>query len=192
MASTGLLKQIGYTKPYRKDRLKAAHWVIDHPENMSDLVRYSFDPEFEKSMQALWALELVCRLKLELFYPHLDAFFAYVPKVKAHNILRALSFICELITIAYYKKKDATLGETFTAEHKTVMTECAFDWLITHQKVACQVRAMTALYFLGTEFKWIHPELEPIIRQNMQKGSAGYCARARHVLKKISKSGGSS
>lgn len=187
MASSGLLQQINYTKPYREKRLNAGLWVIDHPESMPEMVAYSFDPGFKRSMQALWGLEFICRIKLELFYPHLDAFFNYLPTVKEHNILRALSFICELVSIAYYKKRDPVLGDGFTQKHKTVMTECCFDWLITRQKVACQVRAMTALYFLGTEFEWLHPELQQIIQQNIHQGSAGYEARGRHTLEKINR-----
>ncbi len=187
MASNALLEQLDYVKPYRKDRLRVGLWVIDHPEFMPELVRYSFDPEFEKSMQALWGLEFVGRFKLELFYPHLDSFFHYLPGVSAHPILRALSFMCELVAIAYYKNQDPILRDAFTSKHKTVMTECCFDWLITDQKVACQVRAMTALYYLGTEFKWIHVELEQILRQKMNSGSAGYKARGRHIKRLIAK-----
>ena len=55
------------------------------------------------------------------------------------------------------------------------------------QKVACQVHAMTALYFLGTEYDWIHPDLEQIVQQNIHNGSAGYKARGRHILENISK-----
>jgi len=187
MTNSTLLQQLDYVKPYREKRLQVANWVIDHPENMPQLVKYSFDPTYEKSMQALWGLEFVCRFNLPLFYPHLDAFLDYLPSVRAHNTLRALSFICELVAIAHYKHKDPILGAAFTAEHKKIMTECCFDWLIGDQKVACQVRAMTALYYLGTEFDWIHPELEPIIRENMHSGSAGYCARAKHILKQLEK-----
>jgi hypothetical protein len=187
MASNLLLEQLDYVKPYRKDRLRVGLWAIDHPESMPELVRYSFDPSHEKSMQALWGLEFVGRLKLELLYPHLDDLINYLPKVNAHNILRAVSFMCELIAIAYYKNQDPYLGDAFTAKHKTVMTECCFDWLITDQKVACQVRAMTALYHLGTEFDWIHSELEQILRQKMISSSAGYKARGKHISRLIAK-----
>lgn len=65
------------------------------------------------------------------------------------------------------------------------MTECCFNWLITEQKVACQVPAMTCLALLGMESNWIHEELKQILIKNIPNKSAGYKARARKVLKEI-------
>jgi hypothetical protein len=67
------------------------------------------------------------------------------------------------------------------------MTKYCFDWMLTNQKVACQARAMTNLYFLGTETAWIHPELKIIIQQNLPQGSAGYINRGQKTLELISK-----
>ena len=44
---------------------------------------------------------------------------------------------------------------------------------------------MSSLYFLGTEFDWIHPELKIIIEQDYNSQSAGFKARSRHVLEKM-------
>ena len=105
MSSNALLEQLDYLKPYRKDRLRVGLWVIDHPEFMSELVRYSFDPGFEKSMQALWGLEFVGRFKLELLYPHLDSFFEYLPKVSDHAFYAPYLFYvnCSLLPIIRIK-----------------------------------------------------------------------------------------
>ena len=67
------------------------------------------------------------------------------------------------------------------------MTECCFDWLITNQKVACQAYSMDALYLLGTEKEWIHPELKITLEQNISSQSAAYKARGRITLEKIKK-----
>ena len=101
MGSPELLEQLSYSKPYRDDRLKAGLWVIDNPEYMEEMVSLSVTSDHEYSMQALWSLEFVCRYKLELLYPYLDAIFNYLPNETDHSRLRALSFICELIAIAY-------------------------------------------------------------------------------------------
>lgn len=187
MTQQDFIKQLDYIKPHRDKRLNVATWVIDHPEFMKDLVQIAFDPVHEKRMQALWGLEFVCRFRLELFYPFLPEFFDHLPKAKGDNVLRAISYICEVITIACYKKEDPLLDSAFTEDQKKLMTEYCFDWLITDQKVACQVRAMTALSYLGTEFPWIHPELLQILEQSMHHGSAGYKARGRHSLELIAK-----
>ncbi|MBT8255245.1 MAG: hypothetical protein KJO23_01775 [Bacteroidia bacterium] len=187
MAEQSFLKQLDYVKPYRASRLNVANWVMDHPEYMEHLVSIAFDPAHEKRMQALWGLEFVCRFKLEMLYPYLPEFFHHLPHAKEDNVLRAISFICELISIACFKMKDPILGDAFTRAQKELMTEYCFDWLITEQKVACKVRAMTALYHLGTEFTWIHPELLQILQRDMHDGSAGYKARGRHTMALIEK-----
>ena len=99
--------------------------------------------------------------------------------------MRPLAHICELIAISNYKKKDIDVIAVFSEKHKKTLIDCSFDWLITEQKVACQVRAMTALYYLGTEFEWIHPELKQIIEQNVHLGSAGYQSRGKKTIKQI-------
>ena len=93
--------------------------------------------------------------------------------------------ICEKLMIAYYKKKDVRIIKALTIAHKSTITECCFDWLITDQKVACKVYSMAALFFLGTEYDWIHPELKMIIENNIHQGSAAYKARGRMTLEKI-------
>lgn len=187
MSEQDLMKQLDYAKPHRVKRLNVATWVMDHPEFMEQLVSIAFNPQHEKRMQALWGLEFVCRYKLEMLYPFLPEFFAHLPQAKGDNVLRAISFICELIALACYKKKDPVLGDVFSRDQKELMTEYCFDWLITEQKVACKVRAMTALYHLGTEFDWIHPELLQILEKDMHDGSAGYKARGRHTMELIDK-----
>ena len=79
------------------------------------------------------------------------------------------------------------VAEALTMKHKEIMTECGFDWLITNQKVACEAYSIHALYLLGTEIDWIHPELKTIIEQNIHQKSAGYKSQGRKILEKIKK-----
>lgn len=188
MSSSELFQYINYPTALRKNRLRGARWVLAHPDSISELLDYSFtESQDELSHKAAWVLEFVCLEDLALLYPHLDDFFGGLRQVKKHQSVRALAHICELLAIQQYKKKDGTLAEVFSENHKIEMIECSFDWLISDQKVACQVRAMTALYYLGTEFEWIHPELEQIIQQNIHHGSGGYKTRGRNTLEKIAK-----
>ncbi|WP_121907056.1 hypothetical protein [Ulvibacter antarcticus] len=92
-----------------------------------------------------------------------------------------------MIAITYFKKKDPKLRILLSKQHKEIMTECCFDWLITDQKVACEVYAMHSLYFLGTESDWILPELQTIIVANIHQRSPAYKARGKYVLEKIEK-----
>ncbi len=185
MSDSGLLQQLSYTKAYRKNRLEAAHWVIDHPETFSELLTYCLTAKDELSCKAAWVLEFVYLEQPDLLLPHLDLFFEKLPTITRDQILRPLAHICELIAILYYKKKEENIGSYFSEAHKKIMVECCFDWLITNKKIACQARAMTALFYLGTEFEWIHPELKQIIEQNIHVGSAGYKARGKNTIKQI-------
>ena len=182
-----LFDQINYEKAYRENRLNAALWVLERPETLKELLQYGFANDPDISHKANWALEFVCREKLDLLYPYLDYFFEQLPEVTHHGSVRSLSHICELIVIANYKTKDPLLVETFSESHKKTLTECSFDWMISPQKVACQARAMTCLYYLGTEKDWIHPELKSILEANLHQGSAGYQSRGKKILEKIQK-----
>ncbi|MFC7358555.1 adenylosuccinate lyase [Jejudonia soesokkakensis] len=185
MSSSGLLEHINYEKAYRINRLEAANWVLAHPETLPELVAYCFGKDKKIATKAAWVLEFVCRSKLSLLFPHLNTFIIQLPKAEGHGALRAVSLICELLMLDYYKNKNAKLQAILTSQHKTIITECCFDWMITNQKVACQARAMLALYLLGTEIDWIHPELQAILNQNIVKGSAGYKSRGGKILEKI-------
>lgn len=186
MGSSALYQQINYAKAYRASRLQAANWVLAHPETIPELLDYCFEEsQNDLAHKAAWVLEFVALEELSLLYPYLDAFFGNLDKVKKNQSLRPLAHICELLSIVRYKDKNAALSEAFTELHKSQMIECCFDWLITEQKVACQVRAMTSLYYLGTEFSWIHLELAQLINDNIHRGSAAYKARGKNTLKKI-------
>ncbi|PKA83952.1 hypothetical protein ATE92_2121 [Ulvibacter sp. MAR_2010_11] len=185
MASEVLFEKLSYTKAYRQTRLDVAQWVLDHPESFPDLLEYCFLDKTEISYKASWILEFVCLEKLSLLYPHLDFYFEHLPHVVRDQALRPLAKICEMLAVAHYKEDDPKLRNNFTAAHKKVMTECCFDWLLTEQKVACKAYAMTALYFLGTAYKWIHPELQHIINENIHQNTAAYKARGKNTLQKI-------
>ncbi|MAN59012.1 MAG: adenylosuccinate lyase [Flavobacteriaceae bacterium] len=185
MTQSTLWQQLQFQKGYRKDRLEAAQWVLDRPHTFEQLLEYSFRSEDRDSYKASWVLEFVCLEQLSLLYPKLSYFLEELPSVTLDQSLRPFSHICELLCLANYKQKDLALQAVFTEVHKKQMATCCFDWLITPQKVACQVRAMTSLYYLGTEFKWIHPELAHIVRTKMPTGSAGYKARGKKTLQKI-------
>ena len=187
--SSELFQHINYQKAYRKNRLNAANWVLQHPETLEELLTYCFDKDQRLATKATWVLEFVFRKKLDEVYPFLDFIFEKLPEAQGDGQLRSFGLLCELLTIAYYKKNDEALLPILGSNHKEVMTECCFDWMITHQKVACQARAMLALYYLGTEIEWIHPELATIITQNLPTGSAGYVNRGQKVLEMILRHG---
>lgn len=181
-----LLEQISYDKAYRDYRLNAARWVLQHPETLPQLIDYVYEKEqTEISHKAAWVLEFVALEDLSQIGTHLDAFLKDIQFPKKEQTVRPLANICEKICLAYYKKYNAQLREKFTSVHKEKMIETCFDWIITDKKVACTARAMTCLYYLGTEINWIHPELIVMLEQKIPTGSTGYKNRALKIIKAI-------
>ncbi|MFT5750175.1 MAG: hypothetical protein ACI93S_001451, partial [Ancylomarina sp.] len=86
-----------------------------------------------------------------------------------------------------YKANNTELKKELKDSHRKTMTSCCFDWLITNQRVACEVYAMSALYYLGTDSDWIHAELKTIIEANIHRRSAAYKSRGTKVLAQIVK-----
>ncbi|MCW5521200.1 adenylosuccinate lyase [Aureitalea sp. L0-47] len=187
MTNSELIKQLSYTTALRENRMRAANYILDHPETIAEVLELCFGDYKELSYKAAWAFEFVFIEQPSLLYPHFDYFFGMLPTAKLDQVVRPMAHICERLCIANYKKLDPGVRSSLSEEHKLVMTECSFDWLITDQKVACQVRAMTCLFYLGTEIDWIHPELKQILEDNVHKGSAGYKSRAKKTLEQIRK-----
>ena len=44
---------------------------------------------------------------------------------------------------------------------------------------------MSALFLLGSDYDWIHPELAIILERDFQTQSIAFKARTRRILKKI-------
>ncbi len=182
-----LLEHIEQTTGTRQSRLEAAQWVLKNPQYLKELLVYCFESNGAVSIRATWILEFVCLEDLELLYPHLDYFMEQLPTAKLDSSVRPLAHICELLTKRHYLTKKGQLQPPFTTQHKSTITSCCFDWLITNQKVACEVRAMTCLYYLGKEIDWIYNELAPILESNIAAKSAGYRARGKKILDLINK-----
>ena len=187
MSKTPLQEVLSYSTARRENRLNAAQWILEHPESMEELLKYTMEPHKDLSVKASWALEFVYIERPEELWPYLDFFFNNFRRPTNDSIVRPISHICERICISNYKKEDPALQDSFTQQHKEKLIDAAFDWLITDQKVACQVRAMTCLFHLGTEFDWIHEELKQILLKNMHSGSGGYISRGRKTLDEIRK-----
>ncbi|MGV6828606.1 MAG: adenylosuccinate lyase [Flavobacteriales bacterium] len=180
-----LEKMLQQTKAYRDSRMQVAQWILDHPETFSELLKYCYQLDKEISYRATWILEFVCKEKLFLLFPHLDLFTKKLPAIKKDQALRPMAKIVLMITQTYYKNRNLAIKNFLKPTHKKILVECCFDWLITNQKVACQAYAMSSLYYLGTEIKWIHKELQQIIEQNIHQQSAAYKARGRMTIEQI-------
>jgi len=184
---SNLQEKLKYKRAYRDTRKGIALWVIEYPENLEELITISFNHKDKESYKAAWVLEFVALEDIQLLYPYLDVFANEFPNSIMHQSIRSFAHILELLMLQAYKKKDTTLQNCITPQQKEKWIACCFDWLLTQQKVACEVRAMLSLYYLGKDEDWVYPELKLLLTENIHKKSAAYKARAKYVLNQLNK-----
>lgn len=176
---------LDYVDHTREKRTQMAKLVIDNPNIIKPLLDIIGLENNPLSSRAAWILEFAIRQKSNLIYPFLDSFSTLISNVSLEGSVRPMAKICELLVQSFYSKTQNNSKNHITRKHLERITTCCFDWLIGDYKVAPKAYAITTLFFLGKEFKWIHPELKIILEQNYVKGSAAYKARARMTLKKM-------
>ncbi|WP_461588348.1 adenylosuccinate lyase [Winogradskyella sp.] len=185
MTKDQLYKELNYVNHSREKRLFYANMVIENPNLVGPLLEILFDVDDKISCRAAWVFEFMCGEKLEAIIPHLDVFTANVSKVHLDPAVRPMAKICEYLIKAFYAKKPSKIKSVLTEKHKEKIIEACFDWMINDEKIAPKAYSMNALYLLGSEYDWIHPELALILERDFQMQSSGFKARARHILKKI-------
>jgi len=122
-----------------------------------------------------------------LLLPYIDDFTNKIDILILDSSIRPAVKICEELVSGYYGKHNSPVKQILEPSHLEKIAETCFDWLIQKQKVAVKAHSMLALYLLGKQFEWIHPELKLTLEKDFNSESAAYKARARHILKKIKK-----
>ena len=182
-----LLQKIENLNHSKEQRQNFARVIKAQPTLMPEFMNICLNTNATYSSKATWALEYICRDDLSMLFPVMDQFITLTQCVTKHPSVRPVARICELICLAFYKDKRNSIGEWVWESHRKSITECCFHWMITEQKVAAKAYSMIALYYLGTEFDWIHEELKIILDRNYAIESAAYKARSRMVFKMIAK-----
>ncbi len=185
MTTADLYKKLDYVNHSREQRKKYAYLVINNLELLPQILDIVFKVNDKRSCRAAWVLEFVAREKLNAILPYLDRITLEMPKIHLDPAVRPIAKICEYLVEAYYSKNDNKTKKLLQEKHKERIIELCFDYLITDQKIAPKAYCMNSLYLLGRDYDWIHDELVMILERDFHDGSAGYKARARHLLKKI-------
>lgn len=180
-----LYKELSQVNHSKGNRLKYAHMVIENPTMIPQVLEILFKVDDKQSARAGWLLEFVARERLQTILPYLDTLFENIHKVHLDSAVRPMAKICEYLVEAYYSKKDNPVKNALKTEHKDKIVSCCFDWMINDEKIAAKAYSMNSLYLLGQDYDWIHPELAMILERDYQSQSAGFKARARHILKRI-------
>ena len=152
------------------------------PELVKTLLDVIWLEDKEGTFNASWVFDHLLRKKLDYILPFINQFTNGLEHLNSESCIRPMAHVCELLVLARYKKKDPIYAKALSQEDLERIVSVCFDWLIGQHKVAAKVFAMTSLFYLGTEFKWIHPELEPILENSIHSGTVGYKNRAQKTL----------
>ena len=187
MTTEELYEELNYVNHSREKRLYYAKLVIDNPELVPKLLDILFKVDDKVSCRAAWVFEFMCGEKLEAIIPFLDRFTSNIHKVHLDSAVRPIAKVCEYLIKAYYSKNEPLFKTVLNPTHKERIIEVCFDYMTNDEKIAPKAYAMNTLYLLGQDYDWIHPELALILERDFHMQSAGFKARARHILKKIKK-----
>ena len=185
MTKDQLYKELNYVSATRVCRSKYANMVIDQKELIKPILEIVFMVDDKLSSRAAWVFEFACKDDITIILPHLDYFTSNISRLKLDSTTRPCAKIIEILIELYYKKQDPIIKEALNKVHREAIVESCFDWMIRNEKIAVKAYSMNALYYLGTEFSWIYPELKNILQKDYPHQSSGYKARARHILAKI-------
>lgn len=187
MTTAQLYEELNYVNHSREKRLYYAHLVIDNPDLIPKLLDILFRVDDKVSCRAAWVFEFMCGEKLEAAIPYLDYFTENMRTVYLDSAVRPVAKICEYLIKAYYSKEKNNIQSSLKPIHKERIVEACFDYMINDEKIAPKAYAMNTLYLLGQDYDWVRPELAVILERDYKNQSAGFKARARHILKKIKK-----
>jgi len=184
MKKSHIIQQLEAVKNAKRVyRDKAASYVLDHPEEVPELISLVFDIKSPLHIKAAWVLELVCIENISLMGLYATGFLKNMKLIVHESALRPVSKICFFISKTYFSDNNNCFE--LSKESVDQIIECNFDWLIEEHKVATQVYAMDTLQLWGKQFKWVQEELKLILQKKMNSGSKGYQAHARKLLKNL-------
>ncbi|WP_298238864.1 adenylosuccinate lyase [uncultured Algibacter sp.] len=187
MTTAELYNELNYVNHSREKRLYYANLVTDNPDLIPKLLDILFMVDDKISPRAAWVFEFMCNNDIEIIIPYLNMFTKNMKRVHMDSAVRPIAKICEFLAKSYTSKTNNNIKNVLTETHRERIIETCFDFMINDEKIAPKAYSMNALFLLGKEYDWVHPELVLILERDFQIQSSGFKARARHILKKIKK-----
>ncbi|MEJ6791248.1 MAG: adenylosuccinate lyase [Lacinutrix sp.] len=168
MTTEALYQELNYVNHSREKRLYYANLVINNPDLIPKLLDILFMVDDKISPRAAWVFEFMCGENLNTIITYLDCFTQNINKVHLDSAVRPVAKVCEYLIKAYYSKHDNAIKHNLNAIHQEKIIESCFDWMINDKKNAPKAYAMNALFLLGNDHDWIHPELKLILEHDYQ------------------------
>ena len=180
-----LYEELSHITALRENRLKYAHLVLADMTLFPKLIDILFMVDDKVSCRAARVFEFVCTDYIYALIPHLDNFTENLHRVHLDSAVRPVAKVCEFLAKANYSKENHTIKNALQPIQKDRIIEACFDWMINDGKIAPKAYAMNTLFLFGKDYNWVHPELVQILKHDYHAQSAGFKARARHILKKL-------
>ena len=138
MTEKELLGRFNAGRIYMDERDAIVDDILQSPELLRPLLQLVFKEDNTENWHCSWVFDNVMRRNLSLLIPHLDVFCEGLNTLKSESVIRPMAHTCELLSIAYYVKKDISFQEGLNNRHLELITESCFDWLIGKHKVGQQ------------------------------------------------------
>ena len=161
--------------------MKEAEWVatsaIENPAIFNKLLEYSFSDDSKLAFHASWTLSKACDKNPEMIYPFLSRIIEKLDKIENESALRSILRIISLSDISVISEKHhGTL-----ADYSFIILRSGFS------SIANKAYSMEILYKLVLKYPELTNELVATISLLQGEGSAGIVARARMIMKKLSR-----
>ena len=185
MTGLHLFKELQSLKAYKKDREYLGTAAVKN-NLLPELIEYA-RASSSVSHQACWCLEQSFLNHEKECYPFLSEITALFIEPINYSGMRSLVKIASICCKKYYSPRTHELKKILLRSSREHMLEGCFRTIIEHSgKTANQAFAARALFELGKEFKWVHPELRNKIIQILNRDpTSGFRACGKDVLEKI-------
>jgi hypothetical protein len=172
------------TSARRDARETAARAITNSPEGCITLMEAIIRGNTEIRVKGCWVLEIVLLEHPELLGAHRTRFFELISTLTTGSAIRPTAKVVATWCDAVFSGKH-TAYPAFAPEEPDLLARHCFTWLLDDHPVAVKVYSMEALYHLGKEIGWIHPELRAYLTMHFPEGSPAFQARAKRLLKKL-------
>ncbi|MDQ1770329.1 hypothetical protein GQR60_03770 [Labilibaculum sp. A4] len=165
------LKKLLDPFPVKEEARLVARSIAENPTYIKELWDICISNE-NHSWRATWILDKVYDIAPDLVRLYLPQMIEIVPTLSNESKLRQY---LKLISL-----------EPLPSNISGDFINYCFDTLISSTSaIAIKVYAMQILYNFSLQEPDIQNELALVIEEQMENGSAGYCSRARRILKAI-------
>ena len=157
--------------PVKEEAILVAQSIAENPIYLKDLWKICIS-NAKHSWRATWILDKVYTIAPDLVRLYIPQMIELIPNLKNESKLRQY---LKLISLE-------PLSKNISGD----FINCCFDLLISRTTaIAIKVYAMQILYHFSLQEPDLQNELVLTIQEQMENGSAGYCSRARKIVKKL-------